>query len=127
MAADERHVTVEVAWHCAQQLRACYHQASHREGRALAERVLASFSSCPIPEVARLGRTLRTWRREFVGYFDTESRHRRHRRPRTQLDLDAAQRTDRPRPHECSDAEAASESAGAVHDPADALQPVLQG
>lgn len=70
-AADERHVAVEVAWHCAQQLRACYHQASHREGRALAERVLDSFSSCPIPEVARLGRTLRTWRREFLGYFDT--------------------------------------------------------
>ena len=70
-AADERHVAVEVAWHCAQQLRSCYHQASHREGRVIAERVLESFSSCPIPEVARLGRTLRTWGDEFLGYFDT--------------------------------------------------------
>lgn len=70
-AADERHIAVEVAWQCAQQLRACYHQPSHRDGRALAEHVLATFSTCPIPEVARLGRTLRTWRREFLGYFDT--------------------------------------------------------
>ncbi|MBN6750968.1 transposase [Micrococcus luteus] len=51
-------------------LRACHHQASHREGHALAIQVLASFSSCPIPEVARLGRTLRTWQREFLGCFD---------------------------------------------------------
>ena len=70
-AADERHVAVEVAWHCAQQLRACYHQPSHRDGRALAEQALDSFASCPIPEIARLGRTLRTWRREFLAYFDT--------------------------------------------------------
>lgn len=69
--ADERHVAVEVAWACAQQVRACYHQVSHREGRALAVRVIESFVSCPIPEVARLGRTLRTWRSEFLGYFDT--------------------------------------------------------
>jgi transposase len=69
--ADERHIAVEVAWACAQQVRACYHQPSHRDGRVLAEQVLDSFSSCPIPEVARLGRTLRTWRAEFLGYFDT--------------------------------------------------------
>ena len=32
----------------------------HAAGRAVAEKVLESFSSCPIPEVARLGRTLTT-------------------------------------------------------------------
>ena len=68
---DERHVEVEVAWRCAQQVRAAYHQPTHAAGRAIAEKVLTSFSSCPIPEVARLGRTLRQWRREFLGYFDT--------------------------------------------------------
>lgn len=26
---------------------------------------------CPIPEVAQLGRTLRAWPREPLGYFDT--------------------------------------------------------
>jgi transposase len=70
-SADERHLEVEVAYRCAQQVRACYHQPSHAAGRATAERVLASFASCPIPEVARLGRTLRQWRSEFLGYFDT--------------------------------------------------------
>jgi transposase len=69
--ADERHLAVEVAWACAQQVRSCYHQASHRDGRLLAEQILESFATCPIPEVARLGRTLRTWRHEFLGYFDT--------------------------------------------------------
>ena len=29
------------------------------------------MATCPIPEVARLGVTLRRWRSEFLGYFDT--------------------------------------------------------
>jgi transposase len=70
-AADERHVEVEVAWRCAQQLRSAYHQDSHAAGRVIAEKILDSFTSCPIPEVARLGRTLKQWRTEFLGYFDT--------------------------------------------------------
>lgn len=71
LAADERHVEVEVAWHAAQQLRSVYHQPSHPEGRRIAEKVLASFPSCPIPEIARLGRTLNKWRSPFLGYFTT--------------------------------------------------------
>ena len=70
-AADERHVEVQVAWSCAQQVRSAYHQDSHAAGRAVAEKILDSFTSCPIPEVARLGRTLKQWRTEFLGYFDT--------------------------------------------------------
>ena len=27
--------------------------------------------TCPIPEVARLGRTLKRWRAPFLAYFDT--------------------------------------------------------
>jgi hypothetical protein len=66
-AGDERHLEVQVAWACAQQARSAYHQDSHAAGRAIAEKVLASFTSCPIPEVARLGRTLKQWRTEFLG------------------------------------------------------------
>jgi transposase len=33
--------------------------------------VLDSFPSCPIPEVARLGRTLQAWRQQVLAYFDT--------------------------------------------------------
>ncbi len=69
--ADERHLEVQVAWSCAQQVRSAYHQHSHAAGRVVAEKILASFTSCPIPEVARLGRTLKQWRNEFLGYFET--------------------------------------------------------
>ena len=37
----------------------------------MAEKVLASFHTCPIPEVARLGRTLRRWHCAFLAYFTT--------------------------------------------------------
>ena len=62
---------VTVAWWSAQQLRAVYHAPTAEEGRRRAQAVLAGFASSPIPEVARLGRTLRTWRVEFLAYFDT--------------------------------------------------------
>jgi len=70
-AADDRHLEVEVAYRCAQQVRSAYHQDTHATGRAVAEKILDSFTSCPIREVARLGRTLTQWRTEFLGYFDT--------------------------------------------------------
>ena len=41
------------------------------EGRRIAERVLASFPTCPIPEIKRLGRSLKQWRAAFLAYFDT--------------------------------------------------------
>ena len=40
-------------------------------GKTIAEKIVATYATCPIPEVARLGRTLRTWRAEFLGYFNT--------------------------------------------------------
>lgn len=52
--------------------RSVYHQDSPAAGRAIALRVLDSFVSCPIAQVARLGRTLTQWRTEFLGYFDTD-------------------------------------------------------
>ena len=36
-----------------------------------AEKALASFPTCPVPEVARLGRTLRAWRAQVLAYFVT--------------------------------------------------------
>lgn len=69
--ADERHVEVYVAWRCAQDLRAAYKASDTAEGRRRAEKILDSFHTCPIPEVARLGRTLRRWRAAFLAYFTT--------------------------------------------------------
>jgi transposase len=71
-AARDEHVEVELAWQCAQRVRSAYHQDSHAAGRAIAETIVATLHTCPIPEVARLGATLRRWRSEFLGYFDTD-------------------------------------------------------
>ena len=60
-----------VAWQCYQQLRSIYHAATPAAGRRTAEQVIASFPTCPIGEVARLGRTLRAWRAQVLAYFDT--------------------------------------------------------
>jgi len=58
-------------WRCYQQLRSAFHAPNLANGRAIALRVLESFPSCPIPEIARLGRTLRAWREQFLAYFTT--------------------------------------------------------
>lgn len=71
IAADERHDAVHVAWQCAQRVRAAYAHPDPSKGRELAEQVVAGFPSCPIPEIARLGRTLRQWKDAFLAYFDT--------------------------------------------------------
>ena len=60
-----------MAWQCAQQLRQVYHQPSPAEGRLLATKIIDSFPSCSIPEIARLGRTLKRWEAAFVAYFET--------------------------------------------------------
>ena len=70
-AADDRHVEVELAWRCAQQVRSAYHQDTHAAGKQIAIKVVDTFSTCPVPEIARLGKTLTTWRAEFLGYFET--------------------------------------------------------
>jgi transposase len=61
---------VDLAWQCYQQLRSIYH-AVPAKGRQIAIKVLESFHTCPIPEVARLGRTLRAWKAQILAYFDT--------------------------------------------------------
>ena len=70
-AADEAHISVEVAYHCAQQVREVFHQATPAQGRRLAARLIERLPTCPIPEIARLGRTLRKWKDAFLAYFDT--------------------------------------------------------
>jgi len=71
IAADEAHDEVHLAWQCAQQLRSVYHAPNPADGRAIAERILTTFPTCPIQEIARLGRTLNQWKDAFLAYFDT--------------------------------------------------------
>lgn len=72
ITADVAHEEVDVAWRCAQDLRAAYRAKDTADGRSRAEKALASFHTCPIAEVARLGRTLRRWREAFLAYFTTD-------------------------------------------------------
>lgn len=51
--ADPAHDEVFVAWQCAQQLRSAYHQKDLAEGRRIAQKVVDTFHTCPIPEIAR--------------------------------------------------------------------------
>lgn len=71
IAGDPDH-EVTLAWKCYQKLRNIYHARPGR-GRELVNEVIASFSSCPIPEVARLGRTLKQWKTAILAYSDTNS------------------------------------------------------
>ena len=63
---------VLVAWQCYQQVRSAYKTGDLAAGKAIAEKVVATFASCPIGEIARLGRTLRQWKTTYLGYFTTE-------------------------------------------------------
>ena len=53
--AHEAHISVEVAYHCAQQVCEVFHQATPAQGRRLAAHLIQRLPACPIPEIARLG------------------------------------------------------------------------
>jgi transposase len=65
------HGEVAAAWTVAQDLMAAYATADVEHGRRRAELVIAAALGCPVPEVARLGRTLRAWRAELLAHFTT--------------------------------------------------------
>lgn len=70
VSAGDPDSEVQLAWACYQQLRAVY--AGTASLRKRAEKLLDTLHTCPIPEVARLGRTLRAWRAQVLAYFGTD-------------------------------------------------------
>ena len=62
---------VLVAWQCYQRVRAAYAADKPADGKAIAEHIVATFATCPIREIGRLGRTLRQWKDTYLGYFTT--------------------------------------------------------
>jgi transposase len=62
---------VELAWRIYQAVRGIYNASSPTVGRQRAEHLLDTLHTCPIAEVARLGRTLRQWRQQVLAYFTT--------------------------------------------------------
>jgi transposase len=71
LQAGDPDFEVTLAWACYQRLRSAFHAPNLAEGKKIAEQVVASFPSCPVPEIARLGRTLRAWKEQFLAYFTT--------------------------------------------------------
>ena len=53
------------------QVRDVFHQDTPAQGQRLAARLIQRLPACPIPEIARPGRTLRKWKDAFLAYFDT--------------------------------------------------------
>ena len=77
-------ISVEVAYHCAQHVRDVFHQATPAQGRRPTRHLMKRLPTCPIPEIARLGQTLRTWKDAHLAYLDTagasNAPHRSHQR-----------------------------------------------
>ena len=54
------------------QVRDVFHQDTPAQGQRLAAHLIQRLPACPIPEIARLGRTLRKWKDALDAYFDTD-------------------------------------------------------
>jgi transposase len=61
---------VTLAWTVAQDLMNLYRLDDPDTARTQAERLIGDLRTCPIPELARLGRTLHAWRTELCAHFD---------------------------------------------------------
>ncbi len=59
-----------LAWTIAQDLMAFYQLTDPDQARTRAEELITKLRTCPIPELAKLGRTLHTWRDELLAHFD---------------------------------------------------------
>jgi transposase len=59
-----------LAWTVAQDLMALYQMSDPDQGRTRAGELITNLRQCPIPEIAKLGRTLHAWRTEMLAHFD---------------------------------------------------------
>lgn len=70
--ADEEHVSVTIAWMMGRQVREAMRHQDREQGKTELFATITSMLSCPVAEVARLGRTLKAWKKELAGFFDTD-------------------------------------------------------
>jgi transposase len=61
---------VTLAWTVAQDLMALYQLTEPGHAHQRAQSLIADLRGCPIPELARLGRTLHAWRDELCAHFE---------------------------------------------------------
>ena len=67
-----KHISVSKSPTFTGQVRDVFHQDTPTQGQRLAAHLTQRLPACPIPEIARLGRTLRKWKDALDAYFDTE-------------------------------------------------------
>ena len=70
LIAGDPHGEVLLAWTVAQDLMHLYQLNDPDLARHRAEVLIVDLRTCPIPELARLGRTLHAWRTELSAHFD---------------------------------------------------------
>ena len=79
-----RRISVSKSPTFTEQVREVFHQDTPAQGQRLAAHLIQRLPACPIPEIARLGRTLRKWKDALDAYFDTagasNAPHRSHQR-----------------------------------------------
>ena len=66
-----KHISVSKSPTFTGQVRDVFHQDTPAQGQRLAAHLTQRLPACSIPEIARLGRTLRKWKDAFLAYFDT--------------------------------------------------------
>jgi transposase len=59
-----------LAWTVAQDLMALYQLTDPEQAHTRATELITNLRSCPIPEIAKLGRTLHAWRGELLAHFN---------------------------------------------------------
>jgi transposase len=71
LPAGDPNCEVELAWRIYQAVRGIYNAPIPSVGQQRAEKLLDTLHTCPIPEIARLGRSLRQWRQQILAYFSS--------------------------------------------------------
>jgi transposase len=69
LAAGDPHGEVTIAWHAAQALAGALAQTDRPAGARAVLEMIATYIDCPVPELARLARTLRTWQPQLLACF----------------------------------------------------------
>jgi transposase len=69
LVTGDPHGEVALAWDTAQKVMTVYRLEDPAEQADRALKLIAALRSCPIPELARLGRTLHAWREELLAAF----------------------------------------------------------
>ena len=78
-----------------------FHQATPTHGRHLATHLMKRLPTCPIPEITRLGQTLRTWKDTLDASFDTAgASNAPHQNPQRNHRTRHTHRQRLPQPHQ---------------------------